>query len=178
MQFHRPQLLDPRAHQRAEFDCGVETLNEWLRRYSGQNRRRNTAATWVITDECNQVVAYAGLSMTSIDRSAAPIEPARGAPGCVPALLIGRLAVDRRVAGHGVGTALVRHILAVAVTLNLSAACRAVVVEAADNGTYRWWQRFGFAALVPGDDAGRELYLLTGDIQRTIEDLGPGGPTR
>jgi GNAT superfamily N-acetyltransferase len=161
-----------RAHRRDEFDCGVASLNEWLHRYSGQNRRRNTAATWVITDEEDRVVAYATLSMTSIDRSAAPRHLGKGAPARVPALLVGRLAVNHRVAGYGLGTSLVRHILAVAVSINSVAACRAVVVDAVNADAYRWWQRFGFAPLEPDDESNRDLYVLTGDIQRTIEEIG------
>lgn len=37
-----------------------------------QNRRRNTAATWVIADADAVVGAYVSVPMTSIDRSAAP----------------------------------------------------------------------------------------------------------
>lgn len=171
MRFHRPSLLDPQTHRRDEFDSGAPALDDWLRRYAGQNRRRNTAATWVVTDEDDRVVAYASLSMTSIDRSAAPQRLAHHAPTRVPALLVGRLAVDRRVAGHGLGTALVRHVLAVAVQINTTAACRAVVVNALDADASRWWQRFGFTPLNPDNDTDLDLYLLTGDIQRTIEEL-------
>ena len=44
--------------------------------------------------------------MTGIDRSAAPAVLVKGAPDPVPALLLGRLAVDRRYTGLGIGTAL------------------------------------------------------------------------
>ena len=83
-------------HQRERFDSGKAALDEWLRRYAGQNRRRDTAATWVIADAENRVVAYASVAMTGIDRSAAPEIVATGAPDPVPALLLGRLALDHR----------------------------------------------------------------------------------
>ena len=75
-------------------------------------------------------MAYASIAMTGIDRSAAPEIVAKGAPDPVPALLLGRLAVDRRYASLGIGTALAAHVLATAVELNEKAACRAVVVTA------------------------------------------------
>jgi len=37
---------------------GATDLDEWLRRYSTQNRRRNAAATWVITTADSAVVAF------------------------------------------------------------------------------------------------------------------------
>lgn len=130
IELRRPALLDPRRHDRERFDSGEAALDEWLRRYAGQNRRRDTAATWVIADADDLVVAYASVAMTGIDRSAAPEIVAKGAPDPVPALLLGRLAVDRRYANIGIGTALAAHVLATAVELNEKAACRAVVVTA------------------------------------------------
>lgn len=108
----RPELLDPARHDRGRFDSGEPTLDEWLRRNAGQNRRRDTAATWVITTPDDRVVAYASLAMTAIDRSAAPRGVAKQAPDPVPALLLGRLAVDKDFAGLGVGTALVAYVVA------------------------------------------------------------------
>ena len=86
-ELRRPTPLDPERHNREQFDSGEPVLDEWLRRYAGQNRRRDTAATWVITTAKDVVVAYASVAMTGIDRSAAPAELIKGAPDPVPALL-------------------------------------------------------------------------------------------
>lgn len=123
----------------------------------------------MIADAEGGVVAYASLSMTGIDLSAAPEALSKGAPDPIPALLIGRLAVDRSVARLGVGTALVSHALATAVELNVSAACRAVVVTALTPAAAAWWQRFGFRPLDEAD--GLDLYLLTKDIEATLRRL-------
>ena len=161
----RPALLDPRRHDRDQFDSGEPVLDEWLRRYAGQNRRRDTAATWVIADAQDVVVAYASISMTGIDRSAAPEIVAKGAPDPIPALLLGRLAVDRRYAGLGIGTTLTAHVLATAVELNEKAACRAVVVTALNANARSWWERLGFHAFDPEQ---LDLYLLTAEIEATL----------
>lgn len=79
MQFRRPTLLDPGRHRRDELTSGESTLDEWLRRYAGQNRRGNTAAGWVITDTNQTVACYATLSMTSVDRSTGPKPLSKGA---------------------------------------------------------------------------------------------------
>lgn len=146
-------------------------LNEWLRRYAGQSRRRDTAATWVIADGEGVVVAYASLAMSGIDRSAAPDVMSKGAPDPVPALLIGRLAVDRSYAGLGVGTALVAHALATAVELNATAACRAVVVTSFNPRARSWWERFGFQPLDVDDPDGLDFFMLTKGIEATLRRL-------
>jgi GNAT superfamily N-acetyltransferase len=164
----RPEPLDSARHDRSAFDSGEPALDEWLRRYAGQNRRRDTAATWVIATSDNRVVAYASLSMTAIDRAAAPRRVAKQAPDPIPALLLGRLAVDHRYAGLGIGTALVAHVLATAVELNAKAACRAVVVTAISTRARAWWEHLGFHPFDANDPSGTDLYLLTSEIEAAL----------
>jgi GNAT superfamily N-acetyltransferase len=171
VQFHRPTLLDPEKHRRDEFSSGDVSLDDWLRRYAGRNRRGNTAAVWVIADATYQVACYATLSMTSVDQSASPTPLAKGAPLQIPALLVGRLATDTSMTGLGLGTHMVKHILATAVELNIKAACRAVVVTALNPAAFSWWQRFGFDPFDAGDSTNLDLYLLTKDIAATLAKL-------
>jgi len=168
IELRRPAPLDPRRHDRDQFNSGEPVLDEWLRHYAGQNRRRDTAATWVVTDAMDVVVAYASVSMTAIDRSAAPGVLAKGAPDPIPALLLGRLAVDHRYAGLGIGTALAFHVLATAVELNEKAACRAVVVTALSQTARTWWERLGFHPFDPEKPDELDLYLLTSEIDATL----------
>lgn len=171
-ELRRPEPLDPKRHDRSAFDSGAPELDDWLRRYSTQNRKRDTAATWVVTDADSAVVGYVSLAMTGVDRSSAPEVLAKHAPDPVPALLIGRLAVDRKVAGLGIGTALVAHVLANAVALNEQAACRAVVVTALDGTARSWWERLGFHPFDADDPDSFDLYLLTSEVAATLESLG------
>jgi ribosomal protein S18 acetylase RimI-like enzyme len=170
-ELRRPALLDPKRHERTAFDSGEPALDAWLHRYAGQNRRRDTAATWVITTASDVVVAYASVAMTAIDRAAAPTAISKGAPDPVPALLIGRLAVDRGYAGLGVGTALTAHVLATAVELNLKAACRAVVVTALNQTARAWWEHLGFHRFDADTGEPSDLYLLTSDIEATLRRI-------
>jgi GNAT superfamily N-acetyltransferase len=167
----RPEPLDLAQHDRSAFDSGEPALDDWLRRYAGQNRRRDTAATWVVTTPEARVVAYASLAMTAIDRCGAPGPVAKQAPDPVPALLLGRLAVDTSFAGLGIGTTLVAHVLVTAVELNEKAACRAVVVTALDARARSWWERLGFHPFHPDDPTETDLYLLTSEIEATLGKL-------
>ena len=171
LELRRPAPLDRRRHHWEQFDSGEPVLDEWLRRYAGQNRRRDTAATWVIADARDIVVAYASVAMTGIDRSAAPEVLAKGAPDPVPALLLGRLAVDHRYTGLGIGSTLAAHVLATALELNEKAACRAVVVTALTQRARTWWERLGFHPFDPNDPDQLELYLLTTDIDATLQRM-------
>jgi len=122
----------------------------------------------VIVNADNLVVAYACLSMTGIDISAARTALAMRSPDPVPALLLGRLAVGRRHGGLGIGTALVSHVLATALELNAAATCKVVVVVALDERARSWWKRLGFHPFDPLDASCLDLYLLTGEIAKTL----------
>jgi predicted N-acetyltransferase YhbS len=122
----------------------------------------------VITDSGDIVVACASIAMTGIDRSGAADALAQGAPNPVPALLLGRLAVDHRYANLGIGTALAAHVLATAVELNEKAACRAVVVTALTHRARAWWKRLGFHPFAPDEPDQLDLYLLPSEIDATL----------
>lgn len=46
-----------KGHDRSSFDCGVEPLNDYLKRYALQNQKRDAARTYVVTSG-EQVVGY------------------------------------------------------------------------------------------------------------------------
>jgi len=171
IELRRPEVLDPARHRRDAFDSGSPQLDDWLRRFAGQSRRRDTAATWVITDIDGAVMAFAAVAMSGIDRTRAPHNLSHHPPEPVPALLLARLAVDRRVTGRGVGTSLVAHVLSTAVELNVRAACKAVVVNALDERARAWWEQLGFTPFDPNEPGQLDLYLLTADIEKTLRSL-------
>lgn len=85
-------------------------------------------------------------------------------------LLCGRLAVDQRYAGAGIGSTLVAHMLSSAIELNEKAACMAVVVNALNPSARAWWTRFGFTAFTAEPD-NLDLYLLTKDAAATLAEV-------
>jgi GNAT superfamily N-acetyltransferase len=163
-ELRRPTPLDPTRHNRAGFDSGEPVLDEWLRRYAGQNRRRDTAATWVILDADDTVVAYASIAMTGIDRSAAPASVAKHTPDPIPALLLGRLAVDRRFQGLGYGRFLLADALWRAVRSEIAAF--AVIVDAKDDAARRFYERESF---LPFPDQPMKLFRPMADIRALFE---------
>ena len=139
-----------------------------LGRLQGGKRRRPRTRTWTFGSGAHTTER----ASSSIDRGGAPSSVAKHAPDPIPALLIGRLAVDRSHARLGVGTVLVAHVLATAVDLNDRAACRAVVVSALDAAARSWWERLGFHSFDPADHDNFDLYLLTREIEATLRSLG------
>ena len=105
MSIWRIDLLSQR-HLRGDFDCGEESLNEFLRSYAGQHARKDISRTYVAAPEGEEaVVGYHALSAGSVTYAHLPPELARHLPRHpVPTAHLGRLAVDRRFQNQGLGT--------------------------------------------------------------------------
>lgn len=90
-------------------------------------------------------------------------------PNRIPVILIGRLAVDRRFAGHGLGASLLQHAVLKGLEASRIVGARALTVDARDDDAERFYRKFGFATMPPTDK--RAMYLLIKDAEATIARL-------
>jgi GNAT superfamily N-acetyltransferase len=138
-------------HERASFSCGNTSLDRYLREQAGQDLRRACAAPFVLVPERGSIsiLGYYTLSSYGIDVGQLPADVARKLPRypLIPATLLGRLAVDRRYQGQGVGEFLLMDALHRAWAQSAEVAAAAVVVDAIDSGAAKFYQHFGFIAL-------------------------------
>jgi GNAT superfamily N-acetyltransferase len=86
-------------------------------------------------------------------------------PDPSPIVLVGRLAVDARFTGHGLGYSLLQDALAKAFEVSTLVAARGVVVQALSDDAQRFYEKLGFA-LTP--KAARVMYMLMSDVEETI----------
>ena len=157
--YRGPELLAA-DHDTAGFDCGDEALNEWLHRRAPRNQREGSSRTWVVTDDA-RVVAFYASSTAVVVRTEATRRAARNQPDPLPAMLLGRLAVDRDHRGRGVAAALLKHFLLKALEVAALTRVRLVLVHAKDSQSANFYRHFGFEPS-PMDDL--TLMLLVKDI--------------
>lgn len=126
--------------------------------------RRYVAAVYVLIERSSNALAgFYTLSAASIDVSSSPKDVTQRLPRypCLPAILLGRLAVDQRFRGQGLGQGLLLDALARAYYLSRQIGALAVIVDAKDDMARQFYERFGFQRLV--DDAHR-LFLAMATI--------------
>jgi GNAT superfamily N-acetyltransferase len=101
-----PERITP-EHETAAFDSGEATLDEWLRKRALKNSSGGGSRCFVI---CNgkTVIGYYSLSSGAVAHETAPKNMRRNMPDPLPAMLLGRLAIDRRYHNQGLGSALLR----------------------------------------------------------------------
>lgn len=98
--------IDDKRVRRENFDCGVPELNEYLKKYARQNHKKGIAKTVVAIPEVGNgdVAGYYSIAVGEIKREFLPENYRRGLPRYpVPAMLVGKLAVDVSMQGSGLG---------------------------------------------------------------------------
>lgn len=147
-----PLTLD---HDLSEFDCGEPSLNDWLKHRALKNESR-FSRTYVVCDG-EKVVAYFCISAGSVERSLAPGKLRRNAPDAIPVSVIGRLAVSRDRAGHGLGADLLSDALRRIAIASQSIGIGAVLVHAKDESAKRFYLSCAEFTEYPADS--RILFL-------------------
>ena len=168
----RVEPLGPH-HDRASFSSGEPSLDEYIRRFAGQDTRLNLTRCFVLVheDEPQRILGYYTLSAASVVPRKAPgkLAKVRRYPE-IGALLLGRFAIDRRFQGRGLGRNLLLHVLVHVAALGEEAGFALLLVDPLDEEAEAFYRKFGFAPL-PGE---RRMYLLLKDLRATLEAFERG----
>ena len=144
MIYSGPTLLTS-EHRLDGFDCGEHALNDWLARRALGNQQAGSSRTWVVIDEPTRtVIAYYASSTASVMRAAAPRQIVRDQPADLPAILLGRMAVDSSHQGKGLGAAMLKHFMTKAIQVAQIVGVRLVLVHAKDEQAKGFYQHHGF----------------------------------
>ncbi|MDE2113041.1 MAG: GNAT family N-acetyltransferase [Alphaproteobacteria bacterium] len=132
-------------HDRQAFSCGSPKLDRYLQTQAGQDARRRIASCFVAVGDAG-IAGYYTLCASSIPISDLPQSLVKKLPRypVLPAALVGRLTVDRRYAGRGLGSALLYD--AIARSLRADPMVYALIAEAKDDAAAGFYTHFGFQA--------------------------------
>src|SRR5262245_60801157 len=132
----------------AQFDCGEPALDRWLTRYALANEVTGRSRTFVVRqrDDLN-VAAYYCLSTAVVQYGEATKRATQGLPRDepVPAILLGRLAVDLKHQSRGLGKALLADaVRRTFVSIASNAGVRLLVVHAKHERARDFYLRWQF----------------------------------
>ena len=137
------------AWDRSAFACGTAALDRYLREQASQDIKRLVASCFVAVETATQTLAgYYTLAATSVAASDLSLEFVKRLPRypLLPAALIGRLAVDQRYQGKGLGSALLAD--AALRVLRSEMKALALIVEAKDEKAMAFYRFQGFTPFV------------------------------
>lgn len=133
---------------RSGFSCGEPDLDRFFEHYAGQNQfKLHLAVTYVALVQ-GRIVGFATVAPSSLERASVPSARLRKRlPGYpLPILRLARLGVDTRAQGHGIGSALLRHVLRLALEQRDRLGCVGVVTDAKADAV-PFYEGLGFQAL-------------------------------
>jgi ribosomal protein S18 acetylase RimI-like enzyme len=165
----RIEALTPQ-HDRSKFHCGSEPLDRYFKQQVPQDARRRVTACFVAVAQDGGVVAgYYTLASASVSLTDLPEDLARKLPRypSVPAVRMGRLAVDQKFRGRGLGAAMLAD--ALQRSLNAEIAAYALVVDAKDEQAAAFYRHHGFVALT---DDPLALFLPLATAQDLVKKNG------
>lgn len=147
---------------RADFDCGVESLDRYFREQVGQDIRRRVTACYVAVEAETQCIAgYYTLAASGVPLADMPDSLIKRLPRypLVPVARMGRLAVDLRFRGSKLGAALLWDAATRAARSEM--AVLGLVVDAKDATAEAFYRYHGFIAL----SAARQLLMPLAKIR-------------
>lgn len=160
-----PFLLAPLdvAHDRTAFTCNSEPMNRYLREQATQDIRRRVGACFVALANKHRIAGYYTLASASVLLTDLPASTAKKLPRypTVPAVRIGRLAVDQSFKGQGLGGALLADALDRAARSEIAA--YAMLVDAKNRTAAAFYRHHDFIAL---HESPLTLFLPLATVQR------------
>jgi GNAT superfamily N-acetyltransferase len=133
---------------RSGFSCGQPDLDRFFEHYAGQNQfKLHLAVTYVAVVEA-RIVGFATVAASSVERASVPSDRLRKRLPAypIPVLRLARLGVDVRAQGLGIGKALLRQVLALAVEQRDRLGCVGIVTDSKPDAV-SFYEGLGFVAI-------------------------------
>jgi GNAT superfamily N-acetyltransferase len=135
-----------KAHDRTAFDCGDAGMNIFLQRFARQGHEQGAAKTFcaIADDAPDRILGFYSLAPASIEHEAVPPAMKRGlARHDVPGFLLARLAVDKAIAGRGLGGQLLLVAALRCLRVREEAGGVLMIIEAKNERAARWYAGYG-----------------------------------
>ena len=135
-------------HETAQFCSGEESLDSWLRERALANMEAFASRTYVLCSaNSNQVIGYYALCMGQIFSSEVVGSMRRNMPRQIPAVILGRLAIDEKWQGKGLGGALLQDAVQRSIRAAKEVSARLLIVHALSPEAESFYLHYGFARL-------------------------------
>lgn len=165
------QISEPlnSTHKKSDFSCGKEMLDTYIQKQANQDVKRKLSACFVINEtETNLIKGYYTLSNNSVASEFIPEQIKKKLPRSyetIPTTLLGRLAIDDRFQGQGIGKLILIDALKRSCEISKTIGSFAVVVDPIDQEAENFYNKYEFIKL---PDSGK-MFLPMKTISQLFE---------
>ena len=158
-----------KKHNRKDFDCGKELLNNYLKNQAGQDVKRKLSACFVLIEkETNIIKGYYTLSNNSIPLSDFSDQIQRKLPKSytsIPTTLLGRLAIDTKFQGKGIGKILLIDALRRSYEISKEIGSFGIVVDPIDEKARSFYTKYDFIELPDSE----KMFIATNTLKELFD---------
>jgi GNAT superfamily N-acetyltransferase len=165
------QISEPlnSTHKKSDFSCGKEMLDTYIQKQANQDVKRKLSVCFVITElQTKLIKGYYTLSNNSVPLKFVPDSVKKKLPPSyetIPTTLLGRLAIDERYQGQGMGKLILIDALKRSYEISKTMGSFAVVVDPIDQEAENFYNKYGFVKL---PDSGK-MFLPMKTISQLFE---------
>lgn len=146
-EFTKPIPLTAK-HDTEEFCSGEETLDTWLQERALDNMAASASRTYVICPPgSRKVIGYYAICMGQIFNQEVIGSMRRNMPRQIPAVILGRLAIDEKWQGQGLGKKLLQDAVQRSVRASQEISARLLIVHVISANAEAFYSHYGFARL-------------------------------
>jgi len=135
-----------KTSNKEEFDCGIEELNEYIKKYARQYQERGLSTTFTIISQLDKkVIGYYSLSQSKIEKEALSLEDQKKVPNCeIGVILLGKLARTLSEKGNGLGEKLILDAMHRVYRISEEVGTYALIVDAINEKAKVFYKKYGF----------------------------------
>lgn len=135
-------------HDTEDFCSGEETLDNWLRERALDNMAASASKTYVVCPSgSSKVIGYYAICMGQIFNQEVIGSMRRNMPRQIPAVILGRLAIDKKWQGKGLGKSLLQDAVQRSVRAAKEISARLLIVHAISAEAEVFYSHYGFTRL-------------------------------
>ena len=169
--------FDPARHERSDFSCGTERLDNFLRFSARKQQKDDFTRVFVAAAEGSpRVLGYYALNAHAVATGEFGADRPRRAPntGSIPALYLSMIAVDRSWQGKGLGSDLAVDALGRARNVAGEVGLKLVILDVIDDGgneafarRMEFYRRLGFRSF---QDRPERMFIAIDTIRAMFGD--------
>lgn len=119
------------SDDRASFHSGDEALDRFFHHFAGQNQFRHYVGVTYVATDGDDLLGFATVAPAQLEPEELSVALRKKFPNYhLPVLRLGRLAVDHRVRGRGLGKVLVKFVCQLGLKMADEFGCAGIVVDA------------------------------------------------